>query len=385
MEDALRRLCPHVKLSGNDVVDLPVLTGRFLMGSDHGGVEFIGDWEKLNETPSRILSLFTLNKYSSTFSPARLKKWSPYICDRVLERVEDAYETMAACREFLDLDSFSEVDMLDSIWQNNAEALIGTPPYTSKYLDSKGLAKGSFEWEPPMVGGKYMIEGYLEALMNDCMDTGKAWCLVSTQKVPGYPVLGVYFSKSGQMYMYGEPTYEGIKCHGDSRSYLFPKRVSKVDLIPDAKVDIHPIGLSAYSDFYGYYMDDFFDKSFDLGYIALLNGKMIGGFGFSPYNGDGINLVCTTTFSIIVGGRPLAPLLYNMMLSNEVNREILYRTFCRHRRVVALAPHGTARFADTGFRTSGYEVDDFMSADLNTYEAEWSGKSMDEIYLEWLS
>ena len=65
----MRRMIRGIKLTGNDVLDRAVLSGRFLRGSDHGGIEFTGNWSELNHCRSRILALFTLNQYMNVFSP----------------------------------------------------------------------------------------------------------------------------------------------------------------------------------------------------------------------------------------------------------------------------------------------------------------------------
>ena len=297
--------------------------------------------------------------------------------------VNNVYDLADDTRLFMDLKDFTEIDMRENAQETDADAIVGIPPFVAGSLDNRSLASGAeYEWAKPEFPNAHVHDiGHFESMMDHMMDINRPWCLISGRKVTGYPVLGVYFAKHAEYYLYGEPEYEGIRCRGDERNYLFPLRVTPETFSCESEVGIHPVGLGVYNTLYDYYMGEFHTGSFDVGFLVLVDGRMAGGFGFSYAEDSG--LCCTSYFDIYLKGGIVGKLIHRLMQSEEVRKEILYRTFVHYPRVLLIGPANSRRYDDTGFESSIRDTNNILMPGQDTYEAPWSGITMSQTYDEW--
>ena len=378
-EEVIRKRIPGIEIRGNDVTLMQCAVGRFLMGDDHGGLEFREPYEALNEATSRVLVCAALD---ATLKLHR--RWKPTYVDlnRLLERAETRYNKACLTRSELHLDVFSEQDFHTLSLETDAEAIIGFPPtYKRGYENMSKALSEAVIWEPPAFQ-TYDPDTFPQFAAS-IRDTGKPWCLYADVFYPDLPLLSIHSrSQFRTIYLYGEPGHHGMVTQPSLTSRFLPS-CTPWDLTADSVCELRPFTES--SEFQSVY-HAYAHKGYSLApsdpICVSVDGKFAGAFGYeysATQGGGGAWLYVSCDFAV-TGDRRLSKLIPMLACTEEVRRWHELAHWRRYEGVYTIIL--TAGASSQKYRGTGFKKHASKPGRLS-YRAPWSGLSVQQTYSRW--
>ena len=385
LETAIRKLCPDVKIYANDVSIYSCMLGDMYMGDDTGGIQFKDSVGVLNEAKSRGVAACVL--YSSLQTYRRRFTWDEKDLRNIVEVADSRYDDMAEKRDNLQLDAFYKRDLMDLAFDNDAEAVIGFPPYhKGGYERVWSILEEHVEWTKPKYTMFEASKG-TRALCERLVEQGKPWLVMTNQRLDDIPMVG--FESRGSLtkpvYTFGEPAFPIISpIPYLKRTPVFIDHVDPWELTEKSVIDVMPLNSETISSILASY-NRYWNPGITTGMrplIYTLDGKAV---GITAWNASGAfmkDLAFLHLDFTFVNERRISKLIPMLALCDEVRTWIQYMYMRKFNgvitRVVTKNPV-SIKYRGTGFKVRSRHPEHLW------YKADWSQRRLQETYRLWFN